>query len=769
MSKSISLFFVCGLLSIGLLTAENPIYLNKKYSVEKRVNDLMNRMTLEEKVGQMCQYVGNQHIRATENNMTSEEMQKSDTYAFYPGLHSSDIEALAAKGLISSFTKVLTAEESNYLQAIVQKSRLKIPFLNARGGMHGDAQAFGTTVYPTPITLASSWDTTIVYKIAKETAKEMRVNGCVWNFAPNFDVSTDARWGRIGETFGEDPFLVTQLGLKMLKAYQEPADGNAINMIANAKHFIGGGKSVNGTNAAPVSIDERTLREIYLPPFKAAIEAGVSSIMAAHNELNGVPCHANKLLLTDIARSEYGFNGIYVSDWMDIEYVESKHHVAENMKEASYQAIMAGMDMHMHGPGFFEPVLELVKEKRISEMRIDESVRRILTAKFKLGLFEQGVLDTKVRDSVLFHKNHQQTALEAARKSIVLLKNEKNILPLVKGKYKNILITGPNANNQAINGDFADKQPDENVTTIVEGLKQIDPTCNFDYFNVGDIPHKLNSELIAEAKERATKAELAIVVVGEVSSRWDWKNRTCGESADRAEINLFGLQPQLVSAIAESGTPVILVLVNGRPNSVEEIQKKIPAIIEAWEPGCKGGIAVAEIIFGDVNPSGKLPITIPRSSSQISITYNHKPTHFWHPYLDIPASTPLYPFGFGLSYSTFKYENLQLNKKEINANENVTASIDITNTSNITGDEIVQLYLRDKVSSASRPVKELKGFQRISLEAGEKKTVRFEIKPEMLKFYDVNMKWTSEPGEFVVMVGKSSNDKDLKTLNFTLK
>jgi beta-glucosidase len=299
-------------------------------------------------------------------------------------------------------------------------------------------------------------------------------------------------------------------------------------------------------------------------------------------------------------------------------------------------------------------------------------------------------------------------------------------------------------------------------------LKQIDPACSFDYFDVGDVPQKLNAKHLTEAKERASKAELAILVVGEFSLRWDWKNRTCGEEADRAEISLYGLQSQLVSSIIESGTPVILVLVNGRPNSVEEIEKKIPAIIEAWEPGCKGGTAVAEIIYGDVNPSGKLPITIPRSSSQMLMPYNFKPTHYWRPYIDRP-STPLYPFGFGLSYSTYQYENLRLNKNVISSTESLIASIEVTNTSKIAGEEIVQLYLNDKVSSVTQPVKELKGFQRISLKPGEKKTVSFTIEPEMLKFFDRKMKWILEPGEFVVMIGKSSDDKDLKMASFSLK
>jgi beta-glucosidase len=751
-----------------MVSAQKPIYQDKKFTVEKRVNDLLKRMTLEEKVGQMCQYVSPEHVRITEKTLSKEEMLKSDFQAFYPGFHSSDIEALIEKGLISSITKAYSAEETNYLQSLAKKSRLKIPLLIARGGVHGDGQVAGTTVYPTPISLASSWDPSLAYKIAKETASEMRANGCTWNFAPNMDVITDPRWGRTGETYGEDPFLITQFGLQMIKGLQEPSPKYSINMLACAKHYIGGGQSVNGTNAAPVFMDERTLREVFFPPFKAAIHAELASIMPAHNDFNGIPCHANKLLLTSMAREENGFKGIYVSDWMDIEYLETKHHVAENMKEASFQAVRAGMDMHMHGPGFLEPVVELVREKRLDEKRIDESVRRILEAKFKLGLFDEGELDLKVRDAIIFNQEHQKTALEAARKTIVLLKNTKNLLPLVKGKYKTILITGPNANNQAILGDWSEKQPDDHVITIVEGLKQIDPGCSFDYFDVGDNPRKLTQNFITEAKEKAAKAELAIVVVGEVSSRWEWNQRTCGESADRAEINLFGLQSQLVASVIESGTPLILVLVNGRPNSVEEFEAQIPAIIEAWEPGCKGGTALAEIIYGEVNPSGKLPITIPRSSSNLLTPYNHKPTHFWHPYLD-KSATPLYPFGFGLSYSTYKYENIRLSKSVVSATETITASIEVTNTSKLAGEEIVQLYLRDKTSSVSRPVKELKGFKRIALNPGEKQIVRFDIEPEMLKFHDENMKWILEPGEFAVMIGKSSADKDLLSIPFSIR
>ncbi|TAJ14557.1 beta-glucosidase [Marinilabiliaceae bacterium JC017] len=742
-----------------------PAYLNASNPVDVRVEDLLSRMTLEEKIAQMCQYVGLQHMREAEKNLSKEDMEESDAHGFYPGLHSTDVAKMVEQGLIGSFLHVVDVKEANYLQSLAQKSRLKIPLLIGIDAIHGTGLVNGATIYPTPIGLASTWDTSLVYNMSVETAQEMRATGASWTFTPNLDVARDARWGRVGETFGEDPYLVTVMGRAMVQGLQNTQSPDSFNVIACAKHLIAGSESVNGLNGAPTDLSERTIREIFLPPYKAAIDAGVFSVMTAHNELNGIPCHADKWMMTDVLRKELGFKGFFVSDWMDIERLISRHAVAENQKEACYQTIEAGMDMHMHGPDFLEPVQELVKEGRLTEERINESVRRLLEAKFKLGLFENPYTDVKRKEEVLFNHQHQLTAIELAQKSIVLLKNENKLLPIKTGQYKKIFVTGPNANNQTIIGDWAYQQPEENITTVLEGVQQMDPACEFDFQNVGQNPRHVQKQHVKDAQKRAAAADLAIVVVGENSFRWAWDEKTCGENSARADIGLAGLQQQLVEAVYKSGTPTIVVLVNGRPLAVEWIADHIPSVIEAWEPGSIGGLAVAQIIYGDVNPSGKLPISIPRSAGHQLAIYNHKPSHYFHEYVT-EKSGPLYAFGHGLSYTKFNYQNLQIAKQTISEKENLMLKVEVTNTGKMVGEEVVQLYINDKVSSVTRPVKELKAFRKVSLHPGETRQVTFTIRPDMLMFLDKDLNKTIEPGEFRAMVGGSSNDEDLLSIPF---
>ena len=748
-------------------TDELP-YLNAELPVERRVNDLLMRMTLEEKVAQMCQYVGLDHMKQAEQNLSKEEMESSDAHGFYPNLHSSDVVKLVEEGKIGSFLHVVDVKEANYLQSLAQKSRLKIPLLIGIDAIHGTALVHGATVYPTPIAMASTWDTELVKKMSVETALEMRATGSAWTFTPNIDVARDARWGRVGETFGEDPFLVSEMGVAMIEGLQNTNYPDSFNVIACAKHLIAGSESVNGLNGAPTDLSERTIREIHLPSYQAAVDAGVFSVMTAHNELNGVACHADKWMMTEVLRNEMGFNGFIVSDWMDIERLATRHFVAENQTEACYQTIDAGMDMHMHGPEFLEPVMELVKAGRLSEERINESVRRLLEAKFKLGLFEQPFVDVKMTEKVLFNAVHRQTALEAAQKSIILLKNENNLLPLEKGKYKNIFVTGPNANNETILGDWTWEQPQENFVSILEGLQKADKSSTIDFLDVGSDLRTMSPKDVKAAYGRAQKADLAVIVVGENSFRWDWKNKTCGENSGRSSIQLFGLQQELVESVMQSGTPTIVVLVNGRPLGVEWIADNVPALIEAWEPGCFGGDALAQILYGEVNPSAKLPITIPRSVGHQLDIYNHKPSHHFHKYVDADSS-PLYPFGYGLSYSSYEYKNMTLQKETVAMGESLSLSVEVTNTSDHDGEEIVQLYLNDKYCRFTRPVKELKAFERIKIGAGETRTIEFTITPEMLQYLDHNFQATTDAGEFVAMIGGSSADKDLLKASFFVK
>lgn len=744
----------------------NLKYLNPILSIEKRVADLMQRMTLEDKVSQMNQFVGLEHMRSGNPN---DDKANNDAQGFYKDLSINDVTKLTIEGKIGSFLHVLTAKEANYLQELALKSPLKIPLLIGIDAIHGNALVSGTTVYPSPIGLASTWDDSFLYSVGKQTAKEMRATGSHWAFTPNIDILRDPRWGRVGETLGEDPFMVGNMGASMINGFQQGDFTGTQKVIACAKHLIGGGESINGLNAAPADISLRTLREVHLPPYKKAIDAGVYSIMAAHNELNGVPCHMNKWLMTDILRDEFGFNGFYVSDWLDIERINTLHHTANDMKEASYLSVDAGMDMHMHGPKFTEAIIVSVEEGKLSINRVNDACRKILTAKFKLGLFENRFVDLEKKEELTFTEEHKATALESARKGIVLLKNN-GILPLQKTtSKKNIFVTGPNANNQSILGDWHAAQPEENVTTIYEGIKALGETKGYsvNYFNSGENIRKIKDSKIKEATKRAKNADIAIVVVGDNSMRYKWKDKTAGENMARASLDLFGKQLDLIQAIEKTGTPVVIVLVNGKPISEPWLQQNIPAIIESWEPGNLGGQAVAEILFGDVNPSGKLPLTVPRSVGQLRMIYNHKPSAYFHKYAD-EKKTPLYPFGYGLSYTNYKYSKPLLSDNTLTKENTILVTTEITNSGEVDGEEVAQLYIRDNVSSVTRPVKELKGYQRVFLKAGETKTVEFTLGAESLAFYDIDMNYVVEPGTFTIMTGSSSNNKDLKKTILTI-
>jgi len=740
-------------------------YMDASLPVDKRVEDLMSKMTLEEKIAQMNQYVGLEHMKNASFNISPEEMKKSHAMGFYADFPPAEIEKMTKQGLIGSFLHVVSAKEANYLQSLALQSRLKIPLIIGIDAVHGNGMVKGSTVYPTCIGQAATFNPEIVEKLSRETALEMRTVGSHWTFTPNIEIARDPRWGRVGETFGEDPYLVTLMGVATVKGFQENKFGEMV--IACAKHLVGGSQSTNGINGAPNDMSERTLREVFLPPFKACLDAGVETVMAAHNEYNGIPCHGSKYLLTDILQGEWGFKGFVVSDWMDIERMQDYHRVSETLNDAFKLSIDAGMDLHMHGPDFYFGVLELVRSGKISEERINQSVRKILDTKFRLGLFEQSYIDEKVAEQTLFNKKHQQTALDAARQSIVLLKNE-NLLPIDAKKYKKVLVTGPNAHNQSILGDWAQEQPESNYISIYQGLKQTSPETDFSLYEMSWNLRNLTEQQVKEAAQEASKNDLAIVVVGENSMRYHWREKTCGENSDRYDLQLFGLQQQLVEEIYKTGTPVVVVLVNGRPLTVEWISENIPAIVEAWEPGAFGGQAVAEILYGNVNPSAKLPITIPRHVGQVQSIYNHKFTSKWFKYAT-GNSTPLYEFGFGLSYTTYKYGDVKLSEKEIVRNGIITASIDVTNTGKREGRELVQLYITDVYSSATRPVKELKDFAYVSLKPGETKTVEFTITPDKLSYYDADMNYGVELGAFKVAIGASSMDKDLKNAEFEVR
>ena len=745
-------------------------YLDSDLDVTKRVEDLMNRMTLYEKACQMNQFVGLEHMKKAEKDLSPEDMKKSDAQGFYKGVFSDDVKQMIINGQIGSFLHVITAKEANYLQQLANKSKLKIPLLIGIDAIHGNALYRGATVYPSPITIASTWDENNSYDVGIQTALEMRSTGSHWAFTPNIDVMRDARWGRVGETFGEDPYLVTQMGTAMINGLQQGDFTGTKKVIACAKHLIAGSEPINGLNLSPMDISERTLNEIYLPPYKSAVDAGVFSIMAAHNEVNGVPSHSNKKLMTNIIRNEWGFDGFYVSDWLDIERLETLHKVARNFKEAVYLAVDAGIDMHMHGPNFPELVVELVNEGVLSEERVNYACSKILEAKFKLGLFENRFVDEDDISKKIFNQHHTETALKLARQGIVLLKNN-DVLPLVspKNSKNKILVTGPNANNQSILGDWHSAQPDENVYTVFEGIKKIGTEMGYlvDYHNSNENIKKISEKDITKTIEIANEYDLVVLVVGDNSMRYKWNQKTAGENTARAELNLAGKQLELAMRLKESGKNIIVVYVNGRPISEPWISENINAIIEAWEPGSYGGLAVAEIMFGKINPSGKLPLTVARSVGQLKMFYNHKHSMYFRDYA-MQTNKPLYSFGFGLSYTKFDISTPKLNSSKFKKGI-LSVSVNVKNIGEIAGDEIVQLYISDKYSSMTRPVKELKAYQRVSLKPGESKEIVFELNKSAFAYYDSEMNYVVEAGDFDILVGNSSRDEDLKNTNFNIE
>tara|TARA_B110000263_G_scaffold13091_1_gene10993 strand:+ start:88 stop:2394 length:2307 start_codon:yes stop_codon:yes gene_type:complete len=751
-------------LSSNVIATDFP-YQDSSLSAEQRLADLLPRMTLEEKVGQMSQYVGIEHVAASEKHMTVEELAKSDARGFYPGLHSSQMPAFIETGKVGSFLHVLTAKEANLLQYHAQKTRLGIPLLIGIDAIHGTAMVRGATVYPAPMGMASTWNLDLVRQASAETALEMRATGSHWTFTPNIDIARDARWGRVGETFGEDTYLVGEMGVATIEGLQQGDFTGPNKVIANAKHWVAGGDPINGINLSPMDVSLRTLREDFFPPFKRAIEAGVFTFMAAHNEINGVPAHSNRFILTDVLRNEWGFKGFVVSDWMDVGRLHTFHRTATSQKDAVRQTVNAGMDMHMHGPKFLPPLVELVQQGLITEDRIEASAKPILLAKFKLGLFDNPFVDESAVSDKLYTKKHQKTALEMARQSIVLLTNNNDILPL--SRDTKVFVTGPNANSDAILGDWVLPQPPENITTVLEGLQAL-PATNIDFYDVGNQVKTLTTKDIKAAAKRAKNSDVALVVVGENPLRYDRKGKTSGENVARSSLDLFGRQLELIKGIQATGTPVIVVLVNGRPIAEPWLVDNTEAIIEAWEPGAMGGQAIAEIIYGLTNPSGKLPITVPFSVGHGQATYDHKPTAYKHKYVDAPTRN-LFEFGYGLSYTNFSYTKPLLKNRIVSLGESTSVSTRVTNTGNVAGFETVQLYIRDNFSEVTRPVKELKGFKKIKLAPGQSKTVEFDVKPNMLAYYNLEMDYVVEPGRFTLMLGSSSRKSDLKKVQLKVE
>lgn len=735
-----------------------------KAEIERRINALIARMTIAEKLGQLQQLDGEAN-----------------------GNYRPEHREMIREGRLGSTLNVRGAARTNELQRIaVKESRLKIPALFAFDVIHGYR-----TIFPVPLGEASSWDAQAVERAAAVAAAETRAAGVHWTFAPMVDIARDARWGRIVEGAGEDPYLGSVLGAARVRGFQGTDYSAPDRVVACAKHWVAYGAAEAGRDYNTTEVSERTLREVYFPPFKAALEAGVGTFMSAFNDLNGVPTSANPYTLTKVLRGEWKFDGIVVSDYESVRELMN-HGIAATEAEAARAALSAGVDMEMVSRLYNKHGAQLLKEGKLTESRINEAVRRILRIKFRLGLFENPYTDEARERNVILNREHLAAAREIAARSMVLLRNERGTLPLSKS-LRSIAVIGPLSDDpKAPMGSWTGDGRAEDTVTLLDGIKaKVSPQVkvlhakgvaiegkgvagNYDAApvtasnaggtNVAAVADPASARLattptaedsIAEAVRIAREADAIVLAIGETAEM-------TGEAASRTSLDLPGRQMEMVQAIHATGKPYVVVLMNGRPLTINWMAENSPAILETWFAGTQAGSAIADVLFGDVNPGGKLPVTFPRTIGQIPLYYNQKNTgrpptdqKYTSKYLDASVA-PLYPFGYGLSYTQFRFSNLQLSTRSMRPEESVTVSVDVENTGQRAGDEVAQLYLRDLAASVTRPVKELKGFARISLQPGEKRRLTFKLAPEQLGFYNQEMRFVVEPGTFNVTVGTNS-------------
>jgi beta-glucosidase len=708
----------------------------KSTAREKFIDSLLGKMTFKEKIGQLTLYTSGWAV-------TGPTMKED---------YLNDIR----KGYCGNVFNAHGVKYSAALQKIaVEETRLGIPLLFGLDVIHGFK-----TIYPIPLAEACSWDLKLIEETARLSALEATASGISWNYNPMVDIARDPRWGRIAEGSGEDTYLSSLIAAAKVSGYQGKNLKASSTMAACVKHFAAYGAPQGGRDYNTVDISDRTLRETYLPPFKAAVDAGVRSVMTAFNELNGVPSSANKYLLKDILRGEFGFKGLVVTDYTSIGELV-KHGYAKNEKEAARLAITSGVDMDMQSGAYFNFMRELVDENKVHIKTIEESVRHVLELKYDLGLFEDPYryLDTVREQENTYSEEMMRHALESAKRSIVLLKNDtfqgQKLLPVRKTKQRIALIGPLGNNNLDVMGTWHSSGNQDKVVPVLEGLKKKFSGADIACARGCDFESK-DKTGFPEALKLAKSSDIVILAVGE-------NYMQSGEAASRTNINLPGVQEDLVKEIVATGKPVIALIMAGRPLTIEWIDGHVPAILYAWHLGSRTGDAVADVISGDYNPSAKLVVTFPRNVGQVPIYYNMKNTgrplgvdaKFASKYIDSP-NDPLYPFGYGLSYTSFNYSKIHLNETTISTSDTLVVSVTVKNTGKVNGEEIVQLYIRDLVASVTRPVKELKGFKKIALNPGESKEVEFKITAGDLKFYDINMNYLAEPGDFKVFVGTHS-------------
>jgi len=719
-----------------------------KPEIEKRIDALLASMTLEEKAGQLTQLgpsvVGGFDIAAFLENPDPELFKQAQR-----DFHEDWIKA----GAVGSYLGMQGAEEINRLQKIaVEESRLGIPLIFGLDVIHGYR-----TIFPIPLAEACSWEPELARRSAEIAAQEAAAAGIHWTFAPMVDIARDARWGRIAEGAGEDTHLGSLFAAARVQGCQGTDFTDPDHLVACAKHYIAYGAAVGGRDYNTVEMALQTLHEIYLPPFEAAARAGVGTFMSAFNDLNGVPTSANRYTLTEVLRGKLGFNGFVVSDSNAIGELEP-HGYAQNRKDAGKKALLAGVDMDMGTESFRFDIPELVKEGAVPESAVDEAVRRILRLKFLLGLFDRPYRTDEDKESAtLLRTEFIQVAREAACRCMVLLKNENKTLPLSK-KVRKIAVIGPLADDApAMLGSWSFTGSPRDVVTLLAGIRAaVNPGTEVIHVPGCDVTGKQAADFSA-ALVAARQADVVVAVVGETS-------QMSGEAASRLELGLPGYQLDLLKTVYETGKPLVVILINGRPLAIPWCAQHAAAIVEAWQPGIQAGSALADVLFGDYNPSGKLAATFPYAVGQVPIYYNHTSTgrpatefKFTSRYIDGPHQ-PLYPFGFGLSYTSFAYADPKVTPAEITKDGKVTVSASVTNTGDVPGEEVVQLYAADLVASRVRPVKELKGFQKILLQPGESRNVTFELPAEQLGFYNEHMEYVVEPGTFKVWVGPNSQE-----------
>jgi beta-glucosidase len=757
-------------LGSALAQTPAPDYRNPNFPIEQRVADLLKRMTLEEKVWQLAPQRGaNSGILDTTGKFTDANAREIFRKMFSVDSKMSPHDAAVLRNAVQRY--------------LVEKTPLGIPAIFQGEALHGFMEN-GSTSFPQALGLASTWDPELVRQVFTAAADEMASAGDDQAFTPVLDLARDPRWGRTEETYGEDPYLGSRIGVAAIEGLQGPnflIDRH--HVLATAKHFAVHGEPEGGTNTAPGNYSERVIRESFLAAFRAAVqEAQVGSVMASYNEIDGIPSHVNSWLLDKVLRQEWGFRGYVTSDGGGLQMLVTTHHIAADNADAARQALAAGVDYDLSDGSVYGTLIDQVREGKIPESEVDRAVARVLTAKFRLGLFENPYVDPDYAERITNSPEHQKLALKAAQETMVLLKNDGNLLPLDLKKLKTIAVIGPNAADVHLGG--YSREPAHSVS-ILEGIRERVGTAARVVYSEGckitegtqgwsawyqnevklpDPESQLKS--IQAATEVARKADVAIVVVGENEStnREAWAENHLG---DRDSLDLLGYQDQLVKSIMETGTPTVVFLINGRPLSINYAAGHVPAILEGWYLGQEGGSAAANVLFGDVNPGGKLPISFPRNVGQLPDYYDHKPS-LNRSYL-FNGRKPLFPFGWGLSYTTFRFDHLRVDPVAIGTGGETTVSVDVTNTGSREGDEVAELYIHQRVASVTRPVMELRGFQRLGLKPGEMKTVEFKLTPRDLQMLNQDMHWVVEPGVFDIMVGPSSDQTSSVPLQVVAK